>query len=170
MADPEPAAGREKRERKSTVDVYVVASAHEQYRFGGAAAEREAAAAKTQAAQAARRREQQRAAAEEAERAARAQRERAAPSSGSTQIAWDISTHGKGTTVMRKSDGRSGVSTMDRDSDGDIKIRFDDDGKITNSHPRTDATCHLSQETRKTGERRDETAVSTSSSVLKTSR
>jgi|TARA_B100001142_G_scaffold133799_1_gene135131 hypothetical protein len=26
MADPEPAAGREKRERKSTVDVYVVAS------------------------------------------------------------------------------------------------------------------------------------------------
>ena len=35
---------------------------------------------------------------------------------------------GKGTKVMRKSDGRKGVSTRDRDSDGEIKIRFDDDG------------------------------------------
>ena len=42
---------------------------------------------------------------------------------------WDSSKgHGRGTKVMRKSDGRGGVSTMDRDSDGEIRIRFDDDG------------------------------------------
>ena len=42
------------------------------------------------------------------------------------QIAWDSSKHGKGTKVKRKSDRR--VSTMNRDSDGEIKIKFDDDG------------------------------------------
>eukprot|EP01045_Picozoa_sp_COSAG04_P004560 COSAG04_NODE_200_length_20490_cov_33.582021_1_plen_3559_part_10 len=40
---------------------------------------------------------------------------------------WDRSKHGRGTKVKRKSDGRRGVSTMDRDSDGDINIKFDDD-------------------------------------------
>ena len=47
---------------------------------------------------------------------------------GVVQIAWDTSKHGKGTKVKRKSDGRTGVSTRNRDSDGEIKIRFDDDG------------------------------------------
>ena len=30
--------------------------------------------------------------------------------------------------MVRKSDGRAGVSTRDPDRDGEIKIRFDDDG------------------------------------------
>ena len=47
----------------------------------------------------------------------------------STKVEWDSSQHGKGTPVMRKSDGRTGVSTMNRDSDGDIKIKFDDNGQ-----------------------------------------
>ena len=33
-----------------------------------------------------------------------------------------------GTKVERKSDGRTGVSTMNRDGDGEIKIKFDSDG------------------------------------------
>ena len=41
---------------------------------------------------------------------------------------WDDSEHGEGTEVVRKGDGRRGVSTRAADSDGDIKIRFDDDG------------------------------------------
>ena len=47
------------------------------------------------------------------------------------KVEWDSAKHGKGTKVMRKSDGRTGVSTMDRDSDGDIKMKFDDDGEIS---------------------------------------
>ena len=30
--------------------------------------------------------------------------------------------------MIFKSDGRRGVSTRDRDGDGEIKVRFDDDG------------------------------------------
>ena len=41
---------------------------------------------------------------------------------------WDDSKHGKGTKVVRKSDGRTGVSTMDHSEYGTIKIRFDDGG------------------------------------------
>ena len=44
------------------------------------------------------------------------------------KVEWDDSKHGKGTKVVRKSDGRSGVSTRNHDSDGEIKIKFDDDG------------------------------------------
>jgi hypothetical protein len=45
------------------------------------------------------------------------------------KVEWDNSQHGKGTPVIRKSDGRTGVSTMNRDSDGEIKIKFDDNGQ-----------------------------------------
>eukprot|EP01045_Picozoa_sp_COSAG04_P034944 COSAG04_NODE_7863_length_1055_cov_1.338912_2_plen_67_part_00 len=41
---------------------------------------------------------------------------------------WDSRKHGKGTKVLRKSDGRAGVSIMDRTSNGKIVICFDDDG------------------------------------------
>ena len=41
---------------------------------------------------------------------------------------WDDSKHGKGTKVVRKSDGRAGDPTMGRDYYGQIAIRFDDDG------------------------------------------
>ncbi len=43
-------------------------------------------------------------------------------------IEWDVKKHGEGTEVILKSDGRRGVSTMDRDRDGGIKVRFEDDG------------------------------------------
>eukprot|EP01045_Picozoa_sp_COSAG04_P040337 COSAG04_NODE_11738_length_691_cov_2.081081_1_plen_167_part_10 len=54
-----------------------------------------------------------------------------APSKPADGADWDPSKHGKGTKVMRKSDGRRGVSTMDCDSDGEIKIKFDDDGSLS---------------------------------------
>ena len=44
----------------------------------------------------------------------------------SKQVDWDTGKHGKGTRVKRKEDGRIGVSNMNRDSDGDIKIKFGD--------------------------------------------
>ena len=40
--------------------------------------------------------------------------------------AWDDDKHGKGTAVMLKSDKRRGVSTKDRDDNGEIRVRFDD--------------------------------------------
>eukprot|EP01045_Picozoa_sp_COSAG04_P011040 COSAG04_NODE_697_length_11055_cov_5.640471_8_plen_256_part_00 len=44
-----------------------------------------------------------------------------------SKVEWG-SEHGRGTRVALKSDGRSGVSTKNRDRDGEIKIKFDDDG------------------------------------------
>ena len=44
------------------------------------------------------------------------------------RMEWDDDKHGEGTAVMLKSDKTRGVSTMDRDDDGEILVRFDDDG------------------------------------------
>ena len=41
-------------------------------------------------------------------------------------IEWDDEKHGEGTVVMLKSDNGRGVSTTDRDGDGEIFVRFDD--------------------------------------------
>eukprot|EP01045_Picozoa_sp_COSAG04_P005151 COSAG04_NODE_234_length_19155_cov_812.438707_7_plen_484_part_00 len=43
-------------------------------------------------------------------------------------VEWDDEKHSKGTAVMLKSDKRRGVSTKDRDDNGEIRVRFDDDG------------------------------------------
>ena len=42
---------------------------------------------------------------------------------------WDRSKHGKGTAVVQRSDGRCGVSTQNEDTY--LRIRFDDDGSIS---------------------------------------
>eukprot|EP01045_Picozoa_sp_COSAG04_P034289 COSAG04_NODE_7445_length_1127_cov_1.467899_1_plen_175_part_10 len=48
-----------------------------------------------------------------------------------TTAQWDNSKHGTNTKVMRKSDKRCGVSIRDADSDGDIKIKFNDNGSVS---------------------------------------
>eukprot|EP01045_Picozoa_sp_COSAG04_P010975 COSAG04_NODE_691_length_11104_cov_6.949841_11_plen_272_part_00 len=45
------------------------------------------------------------------------------------RTSWSSNSRGEGTKVMVKSDRRRGVSTMAADGDGDITIRFDDDGR-----------------------------------------
>ena len=43
------------------------------------------------------------------------------------QLPWEqASSAGKGTTVVRKADSKRGTATIDRDKDGEIKIRWDE--------------------------------------------
>ena len=53
-------------------------------------------------------------------------------------IEWDNQQHGEGTVVMLKSDESRGVSTTDRDSAGEIKVRFDDGSKSGYGWMKTD--------------------------------
>jgi hypothetical protein len=46
-------------------------------------------------------------------------------------VEWDNAKHGKGTAVMQKSDGRCGVSIMDIVNGDNIKIKYDDDGSVS---------------------------------------
>jgi hypothetical protein len=46
-------------------------------------------------------------------------------------VEWDNAKHGKGTAVMQKSDGRCGVSIMDIVDGDNIKIKYDDDGSVS---------------------------------------
>ena len=48
------------------------------------------------------------------------------------QLPWEkASSAGKGTTVVRKADSKRGTATMDRDKDGEIKIRWDEPEEST---------------------------------------
>ena len=48
------------------------------------------------------------------------------PSETASETSEQASSAGKGTTVVRKADSKRGTATIDRDKDGEIKIRWDE--------------------------------------------